>query len=85
MRRRKYLCILLAALMVCAGAALGESPEPERFLVISDTHFIKEAQGHAAMLEAVAQAARGKDAVLLLGDNTNNTHPEEHVLVLEMA
>ena len=77
--------LMMAALTVCIGAALGENPEPERFLVISDTHLTKEAQNHAAMLRAVTQAARGMDAVLLLGDNTNNTHPEEHGLVLEMA
>ena len=70
---------------MCISAALGESAEPERFLVISDIHLTKEAQNHAAMLRAVTQAVRGMDAVLLLGDNTNNTHPEEHGLVLEMA
>jgi hypothetical protein len=87
MKKKIFLAaiLMMAALTASIGAALGESPEPERFLVISDTHFIKEAKEHAAMLEAVAYAARGKDAVLLLGDNTNNTHPEEHVLVLEMA
>jgi 3',5'-cyclic AMP phosphodiesterase CpdA len=87
MKKRMILLgvLLLAALTVCVCAALGESTEPERFLVISDTHLTKETQEHAAMLEAVVQAARGMDAVLLLGDNTNNTHPEEHVLVLDMA
>ena len=77
--------LMMAALKMCIGAAMGESAESERFLVISDIHLTKEAQNHAAMLRAVTQAARGMDAVLLLGDNTNNTHPEEHGLVLEMA
>ena len=77
--------LMMAALKMCIGAAMGESAESERFLVISDIHLTKEAQNHAAMLRAVTQAVRGMDAVLLLGDNTNNTHPEEHGLVLEMA
>ncbi len=87
MKKRLILLgvLIMAALTACIGAALGESSEPERFLVVSDTHFIKEAQAHAAMGEAVVRASRGKAAVLLLGDNTNNTHPEEHALVLEMA
>ena len=87
MKKRMILfdVLIMAALTVCIGTAFGESSEPERFLVISDTHLTKETLEHAAMLEAVTQASRGKDTVLLLGDNTNNTHPEEHVLVLGMA
>ena len=87
---RKWFSLFLAALALVwtafAGAVSGEeAPAPERFLVISDAHLTKETQDHEAAMEAVILAARGKDAVLLLGDNTNNTHAEEHRLVLEWA
>ncbi len=59
------------------------SGEAESFLVISDTHLTKETRDHDTMMQAVIQVARGKDAVLLLGDSTNNAHPEEHNLVLQ--
>ena len=53
----------------------------ENFLVISDIHFTEEIQeNHSAAREAVIRAARGKDAVLLLGDNTSNSRPGEHEL-----
>ncbi len=79
------MILLAAALTAGAGAALGESWTAESFLVISDTHLTEKAQDHAGMMEAVVQASLGKDAVLLLGDNTNNTHTEEHALVLQWA
>ena len=66
----RLLALFLAAVFLNIAAGEGES-----FLVISDAHLTKETQEHEAMMEAVIRAAREKDAVLLLGDNTNNTHP----------
>ena len=71
------LTALLLAVIFIVSAGTAES-----FLVVSDTHLTEDTRDHAAMLEAVKKAARGKDAVLLLGDNTNNSHTEEHDLVL---
>ena len=76
----KRICILLVLFLtiLLTGSALGES---ESFLVISDIHFTEDAQeNHSAALEAVIRAARGKDAVLLLGDNTSNSRSGEHTL-----
>jgi len=85
MKKLAIFFFLLLPLILLSTAALGEAQRAESFLVISDTHLTGNAEAHAAMLEAVAQAARGRDAVLLLGDNTNNTHAEEHALVLKWA
>ena len=79
------ILLVLAALLGTAAAALGEGSEAESLLVISDAHLTQETQAHAAAIEAVIQAAKGKDAVLFLGDNTNNTHTEEQDCVLEWA
>ena len=74
------LALILAAVFINSGRGKAGS-----ILVIADTHLTKEAQEHDDMMRAVIRAAQGKDAVLLLGDNTNNTHPEEHALVLRWA
>ena len=73
----------LAAVLIAAAFLNPASGGAERFLVISDTHITEEARDDDAMQEAVVQAARETDAVLLLGDSTNNAHPEEHNLVLQ--
>ena len=80
----KRLFILFSLFLTAAfiNIALGE---PETFLVVSDAHLTKEVQDHDAMQKAIIQAAGKKDAVLLLGDNTNNAHAEEHSLVLQWA
>ena len=70
----------LLALWTAGGDARETETGMESFLVITDTHLTRDPREHAAMMEAVLQAARGRDAVLLLGDNTNNTHAEEHAL-----
>ena len=75
----------LLALWTAGGDARETETGMESFLVITDTHLTRDPLEHAAMMEAVLQAARGRDAVLLLGDNTNNTHAEEHALVLQWA
>ena len=54
-------------------------------MVISDVHLTERAEETAAMREAVTLAATRMDAVLLLGDNTNNSHAQEHDLVLRWA
>ena len=82
MKKTLLLLIAFFAAAAFANAALCES---ESILVISDIHLTKDAQDHEAVLQAVIQAAQGKDAVLLLGDNTNNSHSEEHGLVLRWA
>ena len=77
--------MMLLALLFCAmlaGPAIGES---ESILAISDTHLTQDPQKHAEMMEAVVQAAMGRDAVLMIGDNTDNAHAEEHALVLRWA
>ncbi len=79
----KRICILLVLFLtvLLTGSALGES---ESFLVIADMHFTEDAQeNHSAAREAVIRAARGKDAVLLLGDNTSNSRSGEHTLFLQ--
>ena len=75
---RRLVAVLIAAAFLNPASGIAET-----FLVISDTHFTKEARDDDAMQEAVVQAARETDAVLLLGDCTNNAHPEEHNLVLQ--
>lgn len=81
--RRKI--ILLLALLFCAAltrAALGES---ESILVLSDPHLSIGRLRPASMLDAVIRAAHGRDVVLMAGDNTDNSKPEEHALVLQWA
>ena len=77
-KMRILVALFLAAALLNPCLASGES-----FLVISDTHLTKEVRDHEDMLKAVIEAAQGKDAVLLLGDSTNNARPEEHNLVLQ--
>lgn len=78
-----FISFLLAfcPAVICSG--LGEGEGAESILVISDTHLTREARNHSDMMAAVLQAAYGRDAVLLLGDNTNNSRAEEHALVLQ--
>ncbi len=73
-----FVLLLTAVLMTAADG------RAESFLIISDLHLSK-GQEHEAARKAVIQAAREKDAVLMLGDNTNNAHAEEHALVLKWA
>lgn len=79
---KKHLQLFLLFLILFAFRSLSAA---ESILVISDTHLTKETQRHAAMMEAVIQAAKGKDLVLMTGDNTDNTRMEEHALVLQWA
>ena len=78
MPRRVLICLL--ALLACLRAAGAET-----ILVISDTHFTGEAQARAAVTGAVQRAAETRGVLLLLGDNTNNSRPEEHEAVLAFA
>lgn len=77
--------MLLLALFFCALLARPAIGETESILALSDTHLTRDAQKHAEMMEAVVQAAAGRDAVLMIGDNTDNAHAEEHALVLKWA
>ena len=77
--------IFLIAVFLAAAFLNTALSESESFLVLSDLHLTEEAQGRNDVLNAVIRAAQGRDAVLLLGDNTNNSHAEEHALVLEWA
>ena len=79
------LVIILAAGFLHFSNSLCEAPKTETYLIIADTHLTKDTQDHAAMLEAVLRAAKGKSVVLFLGDNTNNAHTEEHTLVQQWA
>lgn len=74
----KKLCawILLLAALCAASRA-------ETFLVTSDLHLTADRAAHEPTLDALREAASGADAVLLLGDSTNNTHAGEHARVLE--
>ena len=84
--KKRLFALMLSAFIVWGSvAASGESRAMENFLVISDTHLTEKEEDHSAVLEAVIRAARNRDAVVLLGDNTNNTHPAEHDLVLRWA
>ena len=79
-----FLSFLLLVWPAYAGPGLGEAGR-ESILVISDTHLTGDARRHADAMEAVIHAALGRDAVLFLGDNTNNSHAGEHDLVLQWA
>ena len=48
----------LVAILIAAAFLIPASGSAETFLVISDTHFTKEARDDDAMQEAVIQAAR---------------------------
>lgn len=65
--------LLLAAL--CAGG------RAETFLVSSDLHLTVDRAAHESALNALRIAAEDVDGVILLGDNTNNSHAEEHAFV----
>lgn len=69
--------VLMLALLLCALA------RAETFLVTSDLHLTEDRAAHRATLAALRAAARQADAVLLLGDSTNNAHDGEHACVLE--
>ena len=72
----KALVIVLALLLCVYGSA-------ETFLITSDLHLTKDRPAHAATLGALKSAAEDADAVILLGDSTNNAHSEEHAFVLD--
>ena len=80
-----FISSLLALCLAGACPAPCTAAGEESILVVSDTHLTGEAQAHADMAEAVIRAAHGMDAVLLLGDNTNNTRAGEHAVVLQWA
>ena len=65
---RRFIIIMLA--LLCGSCAA------ETFLVTSDLHVTREAHPTLPILQ------RDGDAVILLGDNTNNAHAEEHARVL---
>ena len=52
----------------------------ETLLVVSDLHLTGDSAVHQATLDALRAA--DADAVILLGDSTNNAHAEEHAQVL---
>ena len=68
------LAVLLALCAHCCA---------ETFLITSDLHLTEDRAAHTAVLDALRRAAGSADAVILLGDSTNNAHPGEHALVLE--
>lgn len=74
----QYKTRFLIALLLLCSAGLSET-----FLITSDLHLTGEAAAHEETLEALRAAARNADALILLGDNTNNVHGEEHARVLE--
>lgn len=80
-----FILLLLAACLACVSHGLGEAGGEESILVVSDAHLTEDARRHAEMMEAVIRAAYGRSAVLLLGDNTNNSHAGEHALALQWA
>lgn len=64
--------LLLSALLVPnAGKA-------ETFLVTADFHLTSDAASFVPPLNALANALRGRDALLALGDITNNARAAEH-------
>ena len=84
-RRLSFVLFIVTALLIHAGSAPCAVSKAESIMVISDSHLTGALENHQTMLDAVIQAARGKDTVLLLGDNTNNSHEEEHALALQWA
>lgn len=72
----KHALLSVLLLLLCAAGCA------ETFLVTSDLHLTADGDAHAAALAALRDAAAKVDAVILLGDNTNNAHAEEHARVL---
>ena len=70
----------MAATLVLLLLATGRA---ETLLVTSDWHLTADAGLHAEAMRAVLEAAEGRDAVIVLGDNTNNSRKAEHELALE--
>ena len=71
MKRRMavLICLLLA---LCAGGCA------ETFLISSDLHLTADGEAHEMALAALRAAAQSVDALILLGDNTNNARDPEH-------
>ena len=70
---RKAISIFLLLLLPACFA--------ETFLVTSDLHFTVSREKHGNTFETLTKAQC--DALILLGDSTNNAHIEEHYYVLE--
>ncbi len=81
---KNKLLVWLLILFLAAGPGMAKA-KSESILVISDTHMRAGTGEYDAVMDAVTAAARNRDLLLMLGDNTNNGHPEEHALVLERA
>ena len=59
--------------------ALTQKARAEKLMIISDLHLTQGGEEpFSQVLPALILAAQEADAVLLLGDNTNNGRPEEH-------
>lgn len=74
--RIKLLCLLLVLILLSLPACA------ETFLVTSDLHLTGDAQAREAALQALREATEHADAILLLGDSTNNGRPAEHAQLL---
>ena len=78
----KKLFILWSVTLLCM---IGAAAKAERIMVISDLHLTADTSAFAETADAIKQAAATADTLILLGDNTNNSHTEEHAAVLELA
>lgn len=72
-------------LMLVVLFAIGPCPHggAETFLITSDLHLTRDISDHETTLNALRDAAQSVDAVILLGDSTNNARMEEHAHVLD--
>ena len=72
MKQGIMLVFLVPLLLFCRRCCA------ETFLFLGDLHLTAQEEALAEVLDAVRQAAREADALILLGDNANNGRPEEH-------
>ncbi|MBQ8159540.1 MAG: metallophosphoesterase [Clostridia bacterium] len=70
----------MLALILCL-CLLTNASFAERLLVTSDWHLTEDEAAFSPMLQALGRALAGDDILLVLGDNTNNSHVEEHHFV----
>ena len=73
----KTVFLILLVIGLCRSCSA------ETFLVTSDLHLTKDIEKHGAVLAALRHAAEDVDAVLFLGDSTNNAHEEEHANMID--
>ncbi|MBQ9263863.1 MAG: metallophosphoesterase [Clostridia bacterium] len=78
MKRAVWLLVVWGVMMM-----MGLRSQAESMVAVSDLHLTEATADFAPALSAVRQALEGRQALLLLGDDTNNGKPVEHALLLQ--